>query len=375
MAIQEDTQITETSTSFISDTTGNTVTATTTSSTGTVSTYGSSYGQVNTPSYRISDAAYTTTFSEGIDDLTIDWGAFDQGEVTISINGVVVDLNQMIADGTATWEILDGTGGGEVSANGTLVDAGGTGSGHTGRLYLNPTEPITSITISSTADASGILYDMFVDASTIVCFCSGTTIETDTGIKYVEDLKKGDKVRTKDHGFKPIQWIGKNTVDLKKAQNLRRLFPVRIRAGALGNGMPEQDLYVSQQHRILVKSKIAARMMAFDEVLVSAKKLLDFDGIEIVEDCDVVTYVHFLFDQHEIVYSNGAETESLFTGPQALKSVSPEAREEILSIFPDLAEIDYDDLVGARIIPSGKIAKKLVSRINKNSKLLYERTH
>lgn len=111
-------------------------------------------------------------------------------------------------------------------------------------------------------------------------------------------------------------------------------------------------------------------MTGLDEVLVPAKKLVDMDGIALVIDCDEVTYVHFLLDQHEIVYSNGAETESLFAGPEALKSVPAEARDEILTMFPELSDVNYLPKP-ARTIPSGKIVKQLVSRIKKNQKPLY----
>ena len=34
-------------------------------------------------------------------------------------------------------------------------------------------------------------------------------------------------------------------------------------------------------------------------------------------------YFHFLFDQHEIVFADGLEAESLHTGAQAMKSLCP----------------------------------------------------
>ena len=50
--------------------------------------------------------------------------------------------------------------------------------------------------------------------------------------------------------------------------------PIRIRAGTLGNGLPEADLIVSPQHRVLVRSGIARTLFGADEVLVAAKQLL-----------------------------------------------------------------------------------------------------
>ena len=86
---------------------------------------------------------------------------------------------------------------------------------------------------------------------------------------------------------------------------------------------------------MLVKSKIAERMFGVSEVLIPAIKLVGMPGIYIDQDTDCVDYFHLLFDQHEIIFAEGAPTESLFTGPEALRSISPEARYEILQIFPE----------------------------------------
>ena len=84
-------------------------------------------------------------------------------------------------------------------------------------------------------------------------------------------------------------------------------------------------------------------MFGAPEVLVAAKQLLQIDGIDLDDAADV-TYVHFLCDRHEVVFSNGAPTESLYTGPEALKSVGAAAREEIFVLFPQLRDRDPADL-------------------------------
>ena len=53
------------------------------------------------------------------------------------------------------------------------------------------------------------------------------------------------------------------------------------------------------------------------------------EGIDVVQDADSVTYVHFLFDRHQIVESEGAETEAVFTAPEPLITIDSEARVEI----------------------------------------------
>lgn len=69
--------------------------------------------------------------------------------------------------------------------------------------------------------------------------------------------------------------------------------------------------------------------------------------------------------------SEGAETESLFTGPEALKAVENEARQEILAIFPELAELDHARLpIPIRPILSGRQGRKLANRHASKNKYL-----
>lgn len=175
----------------------------------------------------------------------------------------------------------------------------------------------------------------------VTCFVAGTLIETTSGMVPVETLKAGDLIATKDRGFQSVRWAGTVNVSAPMLQAMPNLRPVRIKAGALGRGTPAKDLLVSPQHRVLVSSAIANDMFAAKEVLIAAKHLVGVDGIELATDVTEVTYCHFLCDDHEIVYSNGAETETMFTGEMALRSVSEAARQEIFSLFPHLSEPDH----------------------------------
>uniref|UniRef100_UPI0035AF8BD3 Hint domain-containing protein n=1 Tax=Paracoccus sp. TaxID=267 RepID=UPI0035AF8BD3 len=160
-------------------------------------------------------------------------------------------------------------------------------------------------------------------STSVTCFADDVLIQTQDGPVAAGDLAVGMMVETRDDGPQPIRWKGKrrlSATDLEAAPHLR---PIRILKGALGGGKPEADLVVSPQHRILVRSRIAQKMFGTDEVLVAAKQLCQVDGIDVANDLDGVTYVHFLFDSHQLVISNGAETESLHTGAEALKSVGP----------------------------------------------------
>lgn len=198
----------------------------------------------------------------------------------------------------------------------------------------------------------------------VVCFASGTDIRTPTGACVVEDLNVGDVVETVDHGPQAIRWIGHRHVSAAQLTQTPTLQPIRIKADALGKGFPVTDLEVSPQHRIMVRSKIAIRMFASDEVLIPAKHLLDLDGVETFLPGEGVAYHHILLDQHEVVWANGAQAETLHLGPEAMKTMSCEARTEIELIFPGL--LPGECTVLARPTPKGKLARQLAFRHAKN---------
>lgn len=202
----------------------------------------------------------------------------------------------------------------------------------------------------------------------ITCFASGTLIRTARGERRVEDIDVGDLVATRDNGLRPVRWIGCRHVSAQEIADCVDLAPVRIAAGALGPNLPVQDLFVSQQHRILVRSAIAARMFGAQELLIAAKHLTELEGIDIQADAPGVTYVHLMFDSHEILLSNGAESESLYPGPQALLALG-DAAQEIFALFPQL-RTTREAFPGARPFVAGKKARQLASRHAANQKPL-----
>ena len=158
------------------------------------------------------------------------------------------------------------------------------------------------------------------------CFVAGTRITVPEGTVPVEELQIGDMVTTRDHGPRPIRWIGRRTVPGKGA-----FAPVRIAAGALGD---HETLRVSPQHRVCLCGWRAQVHLGEDEVLCPAHMLIDDDRIRRAP-CASVTYVHFMFDAHEIVTAEGLESESFFVGDYLCSETSA-LRAEILAVFPEL---------------------------------------
>lgn len=198
----------------------------------------------------------------------------------------------------------------------------------------------------------------------VTCFAMGTLISLPEGRCLIETIEVGEMVKT-SMGSSEVQWIGRRKFTGEELAKNPKLLPIRITKGALGNGLPERDLLVSRQHRMLVTSRIAQRMFGVNDVLVPAIRMTELPGIYIDEDVEEITYIHLLFKLHEVIYAEGAPTESLLAGPQALKSLGSEGREELLAIFPELEEMEWP-IKPARFIPPNKRQKKLMERHKKN---------
>lgn len=94
-------------------------------------------------------------------------------------------------------------------------------------------------------------------------------------------------------------------------------------------------MMLSPNHRVLVSNERTALYFSEHEVLVAAKHLVGVDGIRQVETVGA-TYIHMMFDQHEVILSNGAWTESFQPGDFSLKGLGNSQRSEILELFPEL---------------------------------------
>ncbi|KAF0675143.1 Hint domain-containing protein [Profundibacterium mesophilum] len=171
----------------------------------------------------------------------------------------------------------------------------------------------------------------------IPCFTPGSLIATASGERLVEDLREGDRIITRDNGFQEIRWVGARRLGFRDLTRQPHLRPVLIRQGALGNGMPMRDMMVSPNHRVLVANDQTALYFEEREVLVAAKHLVNGSSITSVEALGAC-YIHFMFDHHEVVLSDGSWTESFQPGDYTLKGLGDAQRREIFALFPDLAE-------------------------------------
>lgn len=169
----------------------------------------------------------------------------------------------------------------------------------------------------------------------VACFTPGTAIATARGERLVEELCIGDRIITRDNGTQQIRWIGSKRLSTLDLARNPHLCPVLLRRGSLGDNLPERDIWVSPNHRILVNSAQTALQFQEQEVLAAAKHMIGAQGIAAVQ-VQAVTYLHLLFDQHEVILSNGCWSESFQPDAQRLQGFGHAQRTEIQELFPDL---------------------------------------
>ena len=206
-----------------------------------------------------------------------------------------------------------------------------------GNLYLAPessanadqtaleAQPIRSLTLDSLVGNTFNMYGDRQSGNYAVCFTPNVAVMTPQGERLMSDLRVGDLVTTMDNGPQPIRWIGTNHLSQCDLAAKPALRPVLLRKEVLG---ARRDLLVSPQHGLLLGP----------DNLVRAKHLVDVpkSHVRVAHGKKSVTYVHMMFDAHQVVFAEGVASESFFPGPMAQRMVSPDAFEELQALFPDV---------------------------------------
>ncbi|WP_238371459.1 Hint domain-containing protein [Heliomarina baculiformis] len=182
----------------------------------------------------------------------------------------------------------------------------------------------------------------------VVCFTPGSLISTTRGLRPVETLVPGDLVYTRDNGPQPLRWIGQRQLGVAELRTAPSFAPVMIRKDAFGPNCPERDMMVSPNHRMLVESGEAQLMFGEDEVLVPSKHLVGAPGVS-RRNPGALTYVHLMFDNHEIIRSDGVWSESFQPASRTMSAMGRDQQNEIEALFPELATVaGLDDYRAAR---------------------------
>ncbi|MDJ0822060.1 MAG: Hint domain-containing protein [Paracoccaceae bacterium] len=263
---------------------------------------------------------------DGRDRIIVDSASDGTGDVVDGGSGGFVDIPNPEELPNQDYDVLDlsGVGAEDVDWRAVNLTPDSNGNGQDGTIEF----------LDGSGNVTGTM-DFFEIEEIVPCFTPGTLIATPQGERLVEDLEVGDRVITRDNGIQEIRWIGRKELTGHELARKPHMKPVLIQKGALGNGLPEHDMLVSPNHRILVNNDKTALYFEEREVLAAAKHLTGLEGVDEVSTLGV-TYLHVMFDQHEVILSNGAWTESFQPGDYSLKGIGNAQRQEILELFPEL---------------------------------------
>ncbi len=169
----------------------------------------------------------------------------------------------------------------------------------------------------------------------MACFTNGTLICTLKGEMPVGELSVGDRVVTRDNGLQTVRRISRRTYDYGQLAVAKHLRPILMTVGALGKGLPEQDMLLSPNQRVIVSAdRLPGSGAQHGEGLLAVKHLVDNHT---VRNCTVlgVQYVHIEFARHEVVLANGIWAESFHSEDAALGAEGNAQRSELFEIFPE----------------------------------------
>ncbi|WP_215764726.1 Hint domain-containing protein [Gluconobacter sp. P1D12_c] len=263
----------------------------------------------------LSGASISTPSIKNGGTVSVASGGIISGQAVVSSGGTLV-VNGTVGSNSI---LLSGDGAGLVISGTTMPTNTISGWSPTDTIELAsvPAASVTSVTTTSTGITfytSGGTYSLNVPGASsygytlssdsnggliyTTCFAEGTSLMTPDGEATVETLVPGTLVMT-PKGAMPVKWLGHRSITVSSQPVPEENWLVRIREGALAEGVPSRDLLVTQEH-----------CMVFEGKLVPARMLVNGASILIDRTINSYTYYHVELDSHEAVWAENALTES-----------------------------------------------------------------
>ena len=272
---------------------------------------------------------------------TLEFVATDGGDIILEYNGGAEDPDTVVlVDGVEMTFTVEFSG--TLPYTNKLSDVNGEDLRGTeimvittsdGQRYFFGTDGTLSVaTMEDFPNGAHSIENVDDTTDILICFADGTLIETPDGQIKVEDLRVGDAVNTYS-GIQTLRWIGVRSIFAKDLQTKPHFRPIKISKDALGAGLPTSDLLVSPNHRVLLSGWQMELNFATDSMLCAAKYLVNGTTIKTDLNTQEVKYYHLMFDNHEIVISNGLPTESLLPIGMSATSGEAAAKYEFKEIF------------------------------------------
>jgi T5SS/PEP-CTERM-associated repeat protein len=196
-----------------------------------------------------------------------------------------------------------------------------------------------TLTIGSGVDPSLLTVNAAGGIGEAPCFAAGTRIATARGEIAVEAIGVGERVQVLlGDGFSEVIWVGRREVDCARHPQPRKVWPVRIAAGAFGPNRPGKELFLSPDHAVYV-----------EDVLIPIKHLIN--GRTIVQvPLRHVTYHHLELAAHDVLLAEGLPAESFLDMRDGSNYAN---RPGPTRLYPDFSARMWEAFGCARLVVTG----------------------
>jgi hypothetical protein len=162
-------------------------------------------------------------------------------------------------------------------------------------------------------------------------------VRTPCGARHVANLRPGDLVVTRDRGLRPVRLVWSRTVTEADMAADPSLAPVCLRPRAIGPMMPQRDLHVAGDHRLLIPGYRLTDRPDTASALIPARDIAGTSDAAFVDRAQGnMTFYNLVFDSHEVFAANGLPVESFRITDDTLSVVPAGALEKLHELFPDL---------------------------------------
>jgi len=187
----------------------------------------------------------------------------------------------------------------------------------------------------------------------------GANVRTPCGPRRIEMVRADDLIVTRDNGLQPVRMIWKREVSLADIVINPDLAPVRFKPRAVGPMMPQKDVCVAADHRVLVPGY---RLLGEEKTACCLLEALEFaeasDAAYVDRSAEVVTYFTLVFDTHQIFSADGLFSESFLPTTKNLAALDESLRDNMVRRFPLLKRqpdaypaAKYKSVTGVEYLP------------------------
>lgn len=138
-----------------------------------------------------------------------------------------------------------------------------------------------------------------------------TPVETDTGPRAAGDLLPGERLRTADGGWAELAGLERCHMTGARLVVLPELRPIRIRAGALGGGLPHADLLLGPAQLLRIGGAATLALFGLAEVQAAAGDLDDGGAIRPASGLRTLDLVQPVLAEPAAIVAAGVPVEAV----------------------------------------------------------------